>query len=255
MQLKSDVIEDRDSMFSDQEWVHALRDALQILPRRSSTICQFYEFLIEMRIWPSLVKSLRQLQQDPTDSLLAMELGARASAALDYLGEMDTTIFQPAMGGDDIIEVKRHHDVHGVSVSYDFSSYDLGYLFGTHALFGVLLCRILQSSQSSLSRVDESVDATARHYSRRLWLTHPYMELRQPLQGGGIMHLSLSYEAGTVAERAAVVATLENFSPQSVRPGWVEATITANALAFTGRLPFFRTQDLDVELRGIGCRC
>jgi hypothetical protein len=253
MQLKNDVIEGRDSIFATQSWAQALRNAIEVLPMRFSILYQFYHFWIEMASWPSLVKALRQLH--PSNSMPAMELALRASAILEYLRELDRSIFLPAMRGDDIVEIESQHGVDNFSASYDFSSYELGNWFGTHALFGVLISRITQSCYSFLGHIDESVEETAKHYSRRLWLTYPYMELRKPLELGGTLHLSLSYEAGTVVERVAIVAALGDGNPNSLVSEWTEATITANALAFTGRLPFVKTQDPNVEFQGIGCRC
>ncbi|KAI0131774.1 hypothetical protein BJ170DRAFT_717519 [Xylariales sp. AK1849] len=253
--LKNDVMEGRDSIFTDPAWDAAVRAAVHSIAGQPNTLSQSYYFWIEMAAWPSLVKLLRRLYQNPSESMAALELVFRASAVLDYLLHLDSTAFVGAMAAGDITAVQNLPGNDAVPKCYDFSSYELANWFGTHAFFVVVVSRILQKANAFLGHMDESIEQTAVDFSRRIWSTHPWMQRRRPLASDGVPHLCLSWEAGTVVERSMVLAALETIRPNTPSPGWNEATITANAMAFTGRLQFIKTQDWTVELRGIGCRC
>jgi hypothetical protein len=250
--LKNDVIEGNDSIFIDPAWATVLHEEVDMTPLNTNTLGQLYHFWVEVAVWPSLARLLRQLYDDPSDSMLAMELIFRATALLDYLRHVDVTVFLQAMDSGDIYEVENWLSADVLPTCYEFSNYDLASWFGTHALFLVTTSRTLQAASALLGHMDDSTEQLARDFSCRIWMTYPWMKKRKPLELGGVPHLCSSFEAGTLAERTMVITALEEIKPSTPDARWTEATVMTHAMAFSGRLFPMTTEEYGTELWGLG---
>jgi hypothetical protein len=158
------------------------------------------------------------------------------------------------MENGDISEVENCLGTKMCPTCYDFTTYELANFFGNHAFSIVLISRILQSANTFLGTTDETIEQLARVYSCRIWSTYPWMKKRKPFELGGVLHLCLSFEAGDFAERTMVMVSLKCIQAYTSTARWDGSAIMANAMAYTGRLPFIKTQDCTVELKGVGCR-
>ncbi|KAI1857480.1 hypothetical protein JX265_011215 [Neoarthrinium moseri] len=242
--LKHDVLEGRESIFSEPSWTKALRNAVSAIGFQNPITGLIYNFWIEMTVWPTLVHLLARLHQSPSHSMLAMELALRSNSALEYLRQLDVEVFLKAMGTGEIRKTENRYRTNdkawtGVDVfptCYSFINYELANWFATHAFFTVAFSRMLQAAYSFLGHVDEVVEITAKAYSCRIWLAFPWMERRKPLELGVVPQLCLSFEGGNSIERRMVLSSLEEIKPSTAAFQWTEAAIVTQVLALTGRL-------------------
>ncbi|KAK8128967.1 hypothetical protein PG984_010075 [Apiospora sp. TS-2023a] len=242
VELMGDIRCGKDSTFAEQTWSRAFHTALDETPLKSKLLTRFYRFKIEMAIWPTLVRQLRQLHENPADSMLAAEVALRASALLEYLDELDKSVFVKAMELGSILEVEnrsKSNNTHNTQTgsrddeiinnfftptSYDFAHYPLANFFRAHAFFTIVTLRILQCANSFLYAAagpygytecggDKDPSCHQRQllkFSRRLWQVYPYMQRRQPLELGGAHYLVAAYEAGDTRQKTLTCAILRD---------------------------------------------
>lgn len=257
----------KDSVFAEPTWLRALHKALDETPFKSKLLTRFYRFKIEMSIWPTLVRQLRQLHENPVDSMLAAEVALRASALLEYLDEVDKSVFAKAMELGSILEIENSSNMDFFTpTSYEFANYILASFFRAHAFFTIVTLRILQCANSFLysagpygyTECGADKDPSCHHslvqqqqhqrqlldFSRRLWQVYPYMRRRQPLELGGAHYFVAAYEAGDARQKALTCALLRDGKPGRDGPlspppcvpfDEEDATIVAGAMAFSGR--------------------
>ncbi|KAK7926615.1 hypothetical protein PG985_003613 [Apiospora marii] len=287
--LMGDIRCGKDSVFAEPTWSRALHKALDETPLKPKLLTRFYRFKIEMAIWPTLVRQLRHLHENPADSMLAADVALRVSALLEYLDEMDKSVFAKAMELGSILEVENSSNDAQLftPTSYDFANYILANFFRAHAFFTIVMLRILQCANSFLyvagpygyTECGGDKDPSCHHslvqqqqqqqqqpqsqllldFSRRLWQVYPYMQRRQPLELGGAHYFVAAYEAGDARQKALTCALLRDGSLSPPLPcvpfDEEDATIVAGAMALTGRSlgaqSVDESIDWDAELQGM----
>ncbi|KAK8052320.1 hypothetical protein PG993_003705 [Apiospora rasikravindrae] len=271
--LMGDVRYGKDSVFAEPAWSRAFHKALDATPLKSKLLSRFYRFWIEVAVWPTLVRQIRQLHENPSDTMLAAEVVLRSTALLEYLDGLDKSVFAKAVELGSIVEVEENknntdqigRDDDFTPTSYEFANYNLANFFRAHAFFTVIMLRILQCANSFLAPPlgsygyteggeDQSCPSPGQQqhqsklleFSQRLWQAYPYMRRRRPLELGGDLHLVVAYESGDARQRALTCAALRDVEPgqdgssppplaADVSWGDEGTTIVAEAMTLTGR--------------------
>ncbi|KAI0173184.1 hypothetical protein GGR52DRAFT_376043 [Hypoxylon sp. FL1284] len=254
--LQSDVRLGRDSVFMQNEWSVAFKQAIE-----SSTLSRalksLYRIWVEATAWPTLARLVRQLHQDRTDTMTAAELLLRATSVLEFLEAENETTFKALTEAGDIAEVASYLEPDLFPTCYRFRDADTAKLFYTHALLAIIVSRTLQEANVVLENYAPALMKRCREYSRRIWMSYPYMRTQRPLAVEYTAALAFAYESANEEERAFCVRSLEDMEYFRRPPPigrWIEATIMANVKGYTGRVPFIKSQDVTVELCGLGCR-
>ncbi|KAI1134747.1 hypothetical protein F5Y05DRAFT_199543 [Hypoxylon sp. FL0543] len=255
--LQEDVRQGRDSVFMHHEWTAALQQAIDcstLRPILKST----YRLWIEMTVWPTLVRLVRVLCQDPSDTMTAAELILRATPAIDYLESENETTLASLMESGDIVEVDNFLDADLFPKCYQFSDIDTAKFFYTHAMYSIIVYRTMQEANLVLEHYAPSVMKKCREYSQRIWMSYPWMRMQRPLAIEYTAALAFSYESANEEEREFCVRSLDDMEFFRRPPPigrWIDGTIMANVKGYTGRIPFIKSQDVSIELYGVGCRC
>ncbi|KAK8009957.1 hypothetical protein PG990_008922 [Apiospora arundinis] len=242
--LMSDVRCGKDSVFAEPAWSAVLHKALDNTPLKSKLLSRFYRFWIEVAIWPTLVRQLRQLHETPADTMLAAEVALRATALLEYLDGLDKSVFAKAVELGSIVELDNNYtsgtqscDSSGYEgclthTSYEFANYNLASFFRAHAFFTLVTMRIQHCANSFITgpyqytvRAGAGKEEGETHnqeqqqqcqildYSRRLWQVYPYMRRRQPLELGGALHLVVAFESGVARQKSLTCVFLRDREP------------------------------------------
>ncbi|XXG95194.1 hypothetical protein Hte_001454 [Hypoxylon texense] len=255
--LQGDVRLGRDSAFMHSEWEVAFKQAIDSSTLRPA-LKAMYHLWVEVTVWPTLVRLVRLLCQDRSDTMTAAELVLRATPVLDYLENENETTFSSMMKSGDIVEVENVLDPDLFPTCYHFRDIDTAKLFYTHALLSIIISRTLQEANIVLEHYAPHLMKRCREYSKRIWMSYPYMRTQRPLAIEYTAALAFAYESANEEEREFCVRSLEDMEYFRRPPPigrWIEATIMANVKAYTGRVPFIKSQDVTVELCGLGCRC
>ncbi|KAI1367251.1 hypothetical protein F5Y08DRAFT_83534 [Xylaria arbuscula] len=255
--LQEDIRQCRESDFHNSEWMTALHGAVDrtdIAP----IFQHLYHLWVEATAWPGLARLVRLIRQDPSDTITAGELHLRARALAKILQNQDETVLAALADTGAITKVGNTARPDLFPKCYHFADFPTAKLFATHTLFSILACRFLEEADQVLcSHKDPYLEAQARRFSKRAWMAYPWLQSQLPLAVDFTACMVFSYEAGNEEERKFCAAGLTEMDSSRHPPPigqWVEATIMANAKAYTGRLPFIKTQDSKVEYDGIGCR-
>ncbi|KAI0114381.1 hypothetical protein GGR51DRAFT_442430 [Nemania sp. FL0031] len=254
--LQEDIRQGRESDFHTPEWMTALKGAIDSSDIKP-VLKHLYHLWVEGTAWPGLARLVRILGQDPSDTMTATELHLRATSLAKLLRHHDEAILTSLAESGDITVVENTTRPDLFPKCYKFTDFPTAKLFGFHALFSVITCRFLQEADQVLVHDDPFVEKQAKRYSKRIWMAYPWLRNQVPLAVDFTASLVFSYESGNKEEREFCVQSLREMDSSRHPPPigeWVEATIMANAKAYTGRLPFIKTQDLKVEYDGIGCR-
>ncbi|KAI1101695.1 hypothetical protein F4804DRAFT_291722 [Jackrogersella minutella] len=255
--LQEDVRLGRDSVFMQYEWTTAFKQAVDASMLRP-VVKALYRLWIEMIVWPTLVRLVRSLCQDPSDTMAAAELLLRATPAIEYLEHENETTLASLMESGDIMEVENLLGADLFPTYYEFRDIDTAKLFYIHAMYSIIIYRIMQEANSALEHYAPSVMKKCREYSRRIWMSYPWMRTRRPLAIEFTGALAFSYESANEEEREFCVRSLDDMEYFRRPPPigrWIDATIMANVKGYTGRVPFIKNQDVTIELCGLGCRC
>ncbi|KAK5633779.1 hypothetical protein RRF57_009493 [Xylaria bambusicola] len=255
--LQEDIRQCRESDFHNPEWMKALHgavDASGVTP----VFKHLYHLWVEATVWPGLARLVRLIRRHPSDTMTAAQLHLRATALANLLQNQDETILAALANAGAIIKVENKNRPDLFPKCYQFADFPTAKLFSTHTLFSILAYRFLQEADQVLcSHRDPYLEAQARRFSKRAWMAYPWLRSQIPLAVDFTGCLVFSYEAGNDEERRFCAAGLTDMDSSRHPPPigqWVEATIMANAKAYTGRLPFLKTQDSKVEYDGVGCR-
>ncbi|KAI8626589.1 hypothetical protein F5Y19DRAFT_221210 [Xylariaceae sp. FL1651] len=254
--LQEDIRQGRESDFHTTEWMTALKQAINVSDIKPD-LKHLYLLWLEVTAWPGLARLVRVLHQDPLDTMTATELHLRATSLAKYLQHQDETILSSLIKSGAITEVKNSRCPDLFPTCYEFADYQTAKLFSFHAMFSITAYRALQEANRVLAHNDLDVERQARKFSKRVWMAHPWLKNQTPLAVDFTAVLAFSYESGNEEERNYCIASLEEMESFRQPPPigrWVEQTIMANAKAYTGRLPFIKTQDAKIEFDGIGCR-
>lgn len=254
--LQEDIRHGRESDFHAPEWRRALDGAIDASDIRS-VLKHLYHLWVEVTAWPGLARLVRILRQNPLDTVVAAELHLRATSLAQFLRHQDETIMASLAESGAITKVENTTRPDLFPECYRFADFQTAKLFCTHALFSVITCRFLQEADVVLARREPSVEKQAMRFSKRIWMAYPWFRNQIPLAVDFTAALVFSYESGNREEREFCIASLGEMDSSRHPPPigeWVEATIMANAKAYSGRLPFIRTQDPKVEYDGVGCR-
>jgi hypothetical protein len=254
--LQVDIRQDRQSGFHTPEWMTALKEAIDASDI-TSALKQLYHLWVEATAWPGLVRLVRLLRRNPSDTITAAKLHLRATSLAAFLQHQDETILSSLAESGGITEVENTTRPDLFPKCYKFASFPIAKLFTVHAFFSITACRLLQEANRVLGYDDPSVEKQARRSSKRIWMSQVWLQNQTPLAVDYTAALAFSYESGEDEERKYCIASLREMESCRHPPPvgeWVEATIMANAKAFTGRLPFLKTQDPKIEFDGIGCR-
>ncbi|KAI1329528.1 hypothetical protein F5Y16DRAFT_417582 [Xylariaceae sp. FL0255] len=254
--LQEEVRLGRTSDFNTPEWTMALRHAIKA-SSLGYIFRQTYLLWTEGTVWPVTVHLVRSLQQNPSDMSIATRLREKALSWADFLQRQDETVLDHLFKNGDITEVTidTHPDI--MYTCYEFTNYPTAKLFTSHAMFSIIACRALQQANQALSYSDPSVEEQARVFSRRIWKSHPWAKDKTPMSIDFTGPLCFSFESGNEQEQIYCRQSLDEMESFRQPPPigvWSEETILANAQAYTGRLPFIKTQDSKVEYERIGCR-
>ncbi|KAI1371464.1 hypothetical protein F4677DRAFT_312149 [Hypoxylon crocopeplum] len=255
--LQEDVRQGRESVFMYHDWTTAFKQIIDNSTIRP-VLKAMYHLWVEMTVWPALVRLVRLLAQDPSDTMTAAELILRATPAIDYLERESETTLSSLMESGDIVEVENVLDSDMIPTCYQFRDIDTAKLFYTHAMYSIILRRTLQEATTVLEHYVPNIMKRCREYSRRIWMCYPWMRTQRPLAIEYTAALAFSYESANEEEREFCVRSLEDMEYFRRPPPigrWIDATIMANVKGYTGRVPFIRTQDITIELCGLGCRC
>jgi len=218
---------------------------------------QLYHLWAQATAWPGLVRLVRLLHGDPSNIGVAEKLHMRAMLLARFLHFQDVKVMSALGESGDIFEVENLDHPALFRRRFEFSNFSTAKLFTVHAMVSIITCRVLQEANRFLGRDDPSVEKKATWYSRRIWMSYPWMQNQAPLAVDYTAALAFSYESGDGDEREFCIRGLRGMEAFRRPPPvgeWTDATIKANAKAFTGRLPFLKTQDPRVEYDGIGCR-
>ncbi|KAI1109607.1 hypothetical protein F5Y14DRAFT_22571 [Nemania sp. NC0429] len=254
--LQEDIRQGRESDFHASEWRRALEGAIDASDIRP-VLKHLYHLWVEVTAWPGLARLVRILRQNPSDTMTAAELRLRATSLAQLLRHQDESILASLAESGAITKVENTARPDLFPKCYRFADFQTAKLFCSHALFSVITCRFLQEADSVLARRDPCVEKQAIRYSKRIWMAYPWMRNQTPLAVDFTAALVFSYESGNEEEREFCIASLRDMDSSRHPPPigeWVEETIMANAKAYSGRLPFIRTQDPKVEYDGVGCR-
>ncbi|KAI1200664.1 hypothetical protein F5X97DRAFT_331844 [Nemania serpens] len=254
--LQEDIRQGRESDFHAPEWRRALEGAIDASDIRC-VLKHLYHLWVEVTAWPGLARLVRILRRNPSDRIMAAELHLRATSLAQLLRRQDETILTSLAESGAITKVENTARPDLFPKCYKFADFQTAKLFCFHALFSVITCRFLQEADLVLARRDPSVEKQAMRFSKRIWMAYPWFRNQTPLAVDFTAALVFSYESGNEEEREFCMAGLREMDSSRHPPPigeWVEATIMANAKAYSGRLPFLRTQDPKVEYDGVGCR-
>lgn len=217
-----------------------------------------YHLWVEATAWPGLARLVRLIRRNPADTITAAELHLRATALAKLLRNQDETVLAALADSGAITKVVNTTCPDLFPKCYEFADFPTAKLFTTHTLFSILACRFLQEADHVLcSHEDSFLEAEARRFSKRAWMAYPWLQSQIPLAVDFTGCMVFSYEAGNEEERKFCAEGLTKMDSSRHPPPigqWVEATIMANAKAYTGRLPFIKTQDSKIEYDGVGCR-
>ncbi|KAI0193905.1 hypothetical protein F4808DRAFT_355031 [Astrocystis sublimbata] len=258
--LQEDIRQSRDSGFHTPEWMAALHEAIDESDL-SPVLKESYRLWVEVTAWPGLVRLVRALRRNPDDTATATELRLRASSLAEKLRYQNETILASLLESGAITQTPNLVRPDLFAKCYSFANFPTAKLFCSHAMFNIITYRCLQEANRVLERKDANAamfaEKQAKKYSRRIWMAYPWLRHQTPLAVDFTASLLFSYESGNEEERAFCSACLREMDSSRHPPPigeWVEATITANAKAYSGRLPFVKTQNPKVEYDGIGCR-
>ncbi|KAJ2969959.1 hypothetical protein NUW58_g9841 [Xylaria curta] len=254
--LQEDIRQERESDFHTLEWMTSLKEAIDDsdIP---TVLKHLYCLWVDMTAWPGLARLVRLLRLNPSDTRTARELHLRATSLAERLRHEDETTLASLAEKGDITKVENTTRPDLFPKCYKFADFPTAKLFSSHALFSIITYRCLQEADSVLARTDPSIDRQARRFSVRTWMAYPWLRSQTPLAVDFTGSLVFSYEAGNKEEREFCIKSLREMDSSRHPPPigrWDEATIMANAKAYSGRLPFIKTQDPNVEYEGIGCR-
>ncbi|KAI0188651.1 hypothetical protein EV127DRAFT_119290 [Xylaria flabelliformis] len=255
--LQEDIRQGRESVFHTPEWMAALRESIDG-SEVGLVLEQLYRLWVEATAWPGLARLVRLLRQDPSNTMAAAELRLRATSLAEKLRHQDETILAALAESGAITEVENVSRPDLFPKCYEFADFPTAKLFSSHAMFSIVTYRCLQEADRVLAaHSDLSAEKQARKFSRRTWMAYPWLRNQTPLAVDFTASLVFSYEAGNEEEREFCSTGLAEMDSSRHPPPigeWVEATIMANAKAYSGRLPFIKTQNAKVEYDGIGCR-
>ncbi|KAI3330327.1 hypothetical protein F4824DRAFT_478857 [Ustulina deusta] len=254
--LQEDIRQGRESYFHTPEWMTALNEAIDASDAKP-VLKHLYYLWVEVTAWPGLARLVRLLRRNPTDTMAATELHLRATSLAELLQNQDETILAALAESGAITKVENTTRPDLFSKCYKFADFPTAKLFATHTLFSIMACRFLQEADHVLAHRDPFREKQARRFSKRAWMAYPWLRSQTPLAVDFTACLVFSYESGNEEERKFCAACLTEMDSSRHPPPigeWVEATIMANAKAYSGRLPFIKTQDPKVEFDGIGCR-
>ncbi|KAH9889662.1 hypothetical protein F4778DRAFT_773278 [Xylariomycetidae sp. FL2044] len=255
--LQEDVRLGRESVFAYEGWKTALRQEVESSSLQSISK-KLYLFWIEATGWPTLVKLTRSICRDPTDVITATELIFRGTPLLEYILHKGETAIQSFMASGDIAEVENDISADLFPTRYEFCNFETAHYFCMQALFGIIICRMLQHANLVLLNDVPHLTRQRREFSRRILMTYPWMRGMRPLAIEFTGALAFAYESANSEERRYCIEALEEMEYYRRPPPiglWQDATIMANINGYTGRIPFIKTQDVNVELQGMGCRC
>ncbi|KAI1340379.1 hypothetical protein F5Y15DRAFT_380490 [Xylariaceae sp. FL0016] len=255
--LQEDIRLGRESVFIMPEWQTAFDRAIDANPIQP-VVKQMYRLWVQMTVWPTFVLLVQSLCQYPNDSMTAAELIFRAMPVADYLNNEDQTTLASLGKTGGIVEVEATDRPDLFPTRYDFADFETAKLFSFHAMFGLVVNRVLQWANRMLGDDVPYLEERCKDLSRRIWMSHKWMSSKKPMSVDFTGALVFSYESGNSQEREFCLEALvdmETFRRPPPIGQWTEETIMANAKAYTGRLPFFKSQDISIETSGLGCRC
>ncbi|KAH8157529.1 hypothetical protein CIB48_g10715 [Xylaria polymorpha] len=246
--LQEDIRQGRESLFHTPEWMAALEEAID-KSDIGLVLKELYHIWVEATVWPSLARLVRLLRQDPSDTMTAAELRLMATSLAEKLRHQDETILASLTESGAIAVVENVTRPDLFPKCYDFADFPTAKLFSSHAMFSIITYRCLQEADRVLGHRDLSVEKQARRFSRRTWMAYPWLRNQTPLAVDFTAALVFAYESGDEEEREFCIAGLREMDSRHPSPigEWVEATIMANAKAYSGRLPFMKTQNPKVE--------
>ncbi|KAH9995337.1 hypothetical protein F4779DRAFT_636663 [Xylariaceae sp. FL0662B] len=254
--LQEDVRQGRDSVFAHDEWAMAFKQAITSSAIQP-VLKEMYELWVEMTVWPTLSRLTWMLCQNPLDTMTAAELILRAMPIAEFLQSQDATTLSSFEASGDITEVDNFLCPDISPTCYRFKNFETAKLFTAHAMCGLIVCRVLEQAHLVLAHDVPCVPKRARELSRRIWMAYPWMRDQRPLAVEFTAPLAFSYESANTREKEFVIRALEDMEYFRRPPpvgSWIDATIMANVKGYTGRMPFVKTQDISVELQGLGCR-
>ncbi|RWA12111.1 hypothetical protein EKO27_g2995 [Xylaria grammica] len=251
-QLQEDIRQGRESDFHTPEWMAALKETIDA-SKAGLVLKHLYHLWVEVTAWPGLARLVRLIRRNPSDTMTAAELHLRATSLAELLQHQDETILASLAESGAISKVENKTRPDLFSKCYKFEDFQTAKLFSTHAFFTIVTCRFLQEANRVLGHKDPLVEKQARRFSKRTWMAYPWLRSQTPLAVDFTACLVFSYESGNEEERKFCAACLREMDSSRHPPPigeWVEATIMANAKAYSGRLPFIKTQDPTVEYNG-----
>ncbi|KAL7629830.1 hypothetical protein AAE478_001353 [Parahypoxylon ruwenzoriense] len=255
--LQEDVRLGRDSVFMNRDWHKAFTHAIESISIRPA-LKAMYRLWVEMTAWPTLVRLVRVFCRNPSDTMTAAELVLRVNPIIEYLEHESATTLSSLMRCGDIAEVENFFNPGLFPTCYRFRDIDTAKVFYIHAMCIIIVYRALQEANLVLEHHVPSVMKRCREYSKRIWMSYSWMRTQRPLAIEYTAALAFSYESANEEEREFCVRGLEDMEYFRRPPPigrWLEATIMANVKGYTGRMPFIKTQDVSIELCGLGCRC
>ncbi|KAI8959888.1 hypothetical protein F5Y11DRAFT_358847 [Daldinia sp. FL1419] len=254
--LQEDVRLGRDCVFMNPEWAASFRQAIDLNTTRP-VLKSLYRLWVEMTAWPTLVRLVRMLCQDPTDTMTAAELVLRARPVIEYLERESETTLKSLMDLGEIKETGNLLNPDLFPTCYEFREIDTAKLFYTHAMSSIVIYRALQEANLVLENHNPNVMKRCKEYSKRIWMTYAWMSAQIPLAVEYTAALVFSYESANEEEREFCLRSLGDLEYYRRPPPvgrWIDATVMANVKGYTGRMPFIKSQDITIEICGLGCR-
>ena len=249
----------QDCIYVSPRWEQTIRNAIDKGFIPDVHLQQQFRLALLICRLPQLNRLLQQIESDPTHPdtpSRALYLATEASAALAALQEYDDTIITFLQGSGGII--LGNCDISACSKSFNFSEPLLHEIFTHHAWACMSTNSIVTDALDYLGLADRvEAEAQNRAWATRVWRSYPYAQRFKPLASiKFVLPAIVSYEWAGPVERRMIEMALNDVSSYRRPPpgGYTEAPILANAKAVRGKIPFVRTQDIEVEIRGEGAR-
>ncbi|KAH8889630.1 hypothetical protein GQ53DRAFT_825068 [Thozetella sp. PMI_491] len=225
-----------DHILLSPSWRPVLSAALQ---HNEYDIIDLYRLELDLAELPRLIRTMRSLQTSSAAEAreaIARDLVDRSRTVLRKLDAHEDRILQLMGCG----EVALDNDKPSAwEDCYTFTTLEMAGYFTYHAMFSILINRILQRGLEVLGLGDHAVlEMQNREWSERIWKSSPYAQTIKPTGATHLLSpLVMAYEAGDAAERATIMEALHFMTQYREIPEGTlhESNILSSAMIFSGR--------------------
>ncbi|KAI0123577.1 hypothetical protein BJ170DRAFT_598794 [Xylariales sp. AK1849] len=254
------IVTESPCMYNKSDWRDTLTSSLENGTIAPGMCADSYRFLLELMYMPDIVVKIRRLHELPsiTETLITgvvHELFYQVTGISERSQALEAQLVTSFSKGGHVKDMEDRGSPLGTS--YNFEDYAAAVYFATAAMINIHVARVLQQLNAFLEIDNPALEDRCLEWSSRIWKCCRYAVKLKPLGANNfIPPILLAFESAGPVERAYLLSVLseidEHRGPFAKR--FNEQTIIANCKALTGRLPFLKTQDVGVEVRGEGAR-